>query len=90
MQTWHFLKAIAPFLVSRHRPGPNTPQWRKAFSLRQTTIYHAQDNHLRVLLEGLVVEDFLNSSNPDLSPHPAISPWGDLSSRPVPDHFRKP
>ncbi|PIG87092.1 hypothetical protein AARAC_004323 [Aspergillus arachidicola] len=59
---------MEPFLVSRYRPTVHHAQWRKEFSVRQTTIYHGQDNRLRVPIGGSVIDEFFNSSNLDLAP----------------------
>jgi hypothetical protein len=55
-------------LISSIRPPLRSLQWRKEFSLRQTTLYHGQDNRLRVPTDGSVIEEFFHSFNPDLSP----------------------
>ncbi|KAJ5759384.1 tumor suppressor protein LOH1CR12 [Penicillium odoratum] len=55
-------------LISSLRPPLHSLQWRKDFSTRQTTLYHGQDNRLRVPNGGSVIDEFFRSYNPDLSP----------------------
>ncbi|KAL2832929.1 hypothetical protein BDW59DRAFT_138928 [Aspergillus cavernicola] len=43
-------------------------QWCKEFSIRQTTLYHGQDNRLRTPTNGSVIDEFFRSFNPGLSP----------------------
>lgn len=55
-------------LISSRRPLLHSLQWRKDFSIRQTTLYHGQDNRLRVPSGGSVIDEFFRSFNPGLSP----------------------
>lgn len=55
-------------LISSRRPPLHSLQWRKDFSVRQTTLYHGQDNRLRVPAGGSVIDEFFRSLNPSLSP----------------------
>ena len=55
-------------LISSRRPLLHSLQWRKDFSTPQTTLYHGQDNRLRVPTGGSVIEEFFRSFNPGLSP----------------------
>ncbi|KAL4867253.1 hypothetical protein BDV12DRAFT_210023 [Aspergillus spectabilis] len=55
-------------LISPRRPPLHSLQWRKDFSVRQTTLYYGQDNRLRVPAGGSVIGEFFHSLNPSLSP----------------------
>ncbi|KAL4944695.1 hypothetical protein BDV06DRAFT_220095 [Aspergillus oleicola] len=55
-------------LISSRRPPLHSLQWRKDFSVRQTTLYHGQDNRLHVPAGGSVIDEFFRSLNPSLSP----------------------
>jgi hypothetical protein len=55
-------------LIKSRRPPLHYFQWRKGFSIRQATLYHGQDNRLRVPTGGSVIDEFFRSFNPDLSP----------------------
>ncbi|KAJ5635709.1 tumor suppressor protein LOH1CR12 [Penicillium longicatenatum] len=55
-------------IISSLRPPLNSLHWRKDFSNRQTTLYHGQDNRLRVPNGASVIDEFFRSYNPDLSP----------------------
>lgn len=59
--------SMDPLNRSRH-PRLHSLQWRKDFSIRQTTFYHGQDKRLRVPTGGSVIDEFFRSFNPGLSP----------------------
>ncbi|KAI9370227.1 hypothetical protein BJX61DRAFT_544848 [Aspergillus egyptiacus] len=50
------------------RPPLLSLQWRKDFTTRQTTLYHGQDNRLRVPAGGAVIDEFFGSLNSGLAP----------------------
>ncbi|KGO61614.1 tumor suppressor protein, LOH1CR12 [Penicillium expansum] len=55
-------------LIGPFRPPLRSLKWRKEFSTRQTTLYHGQDNRLRVPADGSVIDEFFHRVNPNLSP----------------------
>lgn len=55
-------------IASSRRSPLQALQWRKDFSIRQTIIYHGQDNRLRVHTGESVIDVFFRCFKPDLSP----------------------
>ncbi|KAL2872393.1 uncharacterized protein BJX67DRAFT_376215 [Aspergillus lucknowensis] len=55
-------------LISSRRSPLHSIQWRKEFSTRLATMYHGQDNRLRVPADKTVIDEFFRSLNPSLAP----------------------
>ncbi|KAF9883711.1 hypothetical protein FE257_003049 [Aspergillus nanangensis] len=59
---------MEPLHGYRHQPPLHALQWKRHFTIRRTTLYHGQDNRLRVPLGGSAIDEFFKNHNINFAP----------------------